>query len=128
MRATLTVVGLALMVAGGIYLLREATISTHYASGPDTRLEVVVRATSNGAEPGVTLEEFATVQLRSCTLEVAASEEVAIVAVAGTEDQFRATLTPALDSTDRKQYRGCVEDWAIDNLRLEVLSMTEGTR
>ncbi len=121
------VVGLAVVVAGGIYLLREATMSRHYETGPDTTLEVVVRAASNRPEPGASLEELAEAQLSTCALEVASARQGEVVAVPGTDDQFAVTLRPSLDSTDRKQYEGCVEDWAVDHLRLTVVAMTDGT-
>ena len=124
MRTMGLVVGLAVLVGGGIYLLREATMSTHYDTGPDSRLEVVVRAASNRAEPGVTLDEQAEAHLRSCVLEVA-SRAVAVTPIAGTDDRFAITLQPALDSTDRKQYRGCLEDWSTDHLRMSVVAMTD---
>ncbi|HEX7130997.1 MAG TPA: hypothetical protein VF228_00390 [Iamia sp.] len=120
---------LVVVVLGGIYLLREATMSTHYETGADTRLVVVVQASSNRAEPGVTLEAMTENQLGTCALEVSRSHGGEIEPVDGTDDRFSVTLQPALDSTDRKQYQGCVEDWAVDNLRLRVVSMTnEGER
>ena len=43
------------------------------------------------------------------------------------EDPVTVTLifSPALDQTDRKQFRGCVEDWQVDNHLLRVRSMQE---
>jgi hypothetical protein len=115
---------LVVVVLGGVYLLREATMSTHYETGADTRLVVVVQASSNRAEPGVTLEAMTENQLGTCALEVSRSRGGEMEPVTGTDDRFSVTLQPALDSTDRKQYQGCVEDWAVDNLRLRVVSMT----
>jgi hypothetical protein len=43
------------------------------------------------------------------------------------EDQgggrFRATLSPALDETNRRQFRGCIEDWVIDHVRMDVVRL-----
>jgi hypothetical protein len=33
------------------------------------------------------------------------------------------SCTPRLDETDRHQFRGCLEGWAIDHVRLDVVSL-----
>jgi hypothetical protein len=111
------------IVGGAIYLLREATMSTHYDTGDDSHLVVVVRAASNRPEEGVRLEEMATAQIELCALEVSRAGDVEVVAE--DDDRFVVTLRPALDSTDRKQYRGCLEDWNVDHLRVDVESMQD---
>lgn len=116
---------LVVVALGGVYLLREATMSTHYATGADTRLVVVVEASSNRAEPGTTLDELAEAQVSACVLEVSTNRDGEVEQVPGTDDRFSFTLRPALDSTDRKQYQGCLEDWSVDHLRLHVVSMTD---
>ena len=35
---------------------------------------------------------------------------------------FRVVLEPALDQTDRRQLRGCIEDWTIDHLLADVIT------
>jgi hypothetical protein len=126
MSAVLRIVGAvagAVVLAGAIYLLRESTMSTHYETGADSRLVVVVRAESNRAEEGVELEQMASAQIDLCTLEVSRAGDVQIVHEPG--DRFVVTLQPALDSTDRKQFRGCLEDWNVDHLRLDVESLSD---
>ena len=113
----------AVVVAGGIYLLREATMSSHYETGADSQLVVVVRAASNRPEEGVSLEHMASAQIELCALEVARAGDVRVVYEP--DDRFVVTLTPALDSTDRKQYRGCLEDWNIDHLQLDIESFAD---
>jgi hypothetical protein len=39
------------------------------------------------------------------------------------DGRFRAVFQPALDESDSKQLRGCLEDWTIDSLRAEVVSL-----
>jgi hypothetical protein len=116
---------LVVVVLGGVHLLREATMSTHYETGADTRLVVVVEASSNRAEPGTTLEELAEAQVSTCVLEVSTNRDGDVERVPDTDDRFSVALRPSLDSTDRKQYEGCVEDWSVDHLRLRVVSMTD---
>lgn len=126
MSAVLRAVGVvagALVVAGAVYALREATMSTHYETGADSRLVVVVRAESNRAEEGVRLEQMASAQIDVCTLEVARAGDVQVVREPG--DRFVVTLQPSLDSTDRKQFQGCLEDWTVDHLRLNVESLSD---
>ena len=113
----------AVVLAGAVYLLREATMSTHYETDADSRLVVVVRAASNRADEGVRLEQMTSAQVHLCTLEVARAGDVQIAREA--DDRFVVTLQPSLDSTDRKQFRGCLEDWIVDHLRLQVESMSD---
>ena len=113
------VVGLALGVFG-VWALREATLSTHGRIDPSTQLELVVRARTEGGERGQLLEEMVEALLLTCRLEVTAD-------IAGPirhegDGQFRAVLEPSLDQTDRRQLRGCIEDWTIDHLLVDVVA------
>ena len=113
---------------GGVHLLREATQSTHYATGPDTRLEVLVVSRIHGSEPTQTLDEITEAHLSSCRLEVTSDVE-SIASVPGTRPrQYRVVLRPALDSSDRKQFEGCIEDWNLDQNEIEVLSIHNFTK
>ena len=40
-----------------------------------------------------------------------------------TDDAFSAVLSPALDETDRRQFKGCLEDFVIDHLQIDVLRL-----
>lgn len=116
-------VAAVVVLAAGVHLLRESTMSTHYDTHADSRLVVVVRAAGNRPEEGVTLEQMATTQIQLCGLEVAREGDVRTVP--GADTRFEVTLRPALDSTDRKQYEGCLEDWTLDHLRLHVESLSD---
>ncbi|MGH9137542.1 MAG: hypothetical protein ACRD0G_10910 [Acidimicrobiales bacterium] len=39
--------------------------------------------------------------------------------------RFRVVLEPAMDDTNRRQFRGCVEDFVTDHLQINVLQLTE---
>jgi hypothetical protein len=119
------VLGVAVLVllGGGIYLLREATMSTHYETGADSRLVTVARAAVNRPEEGVTLEQMAHAHFDLCALEVARVAEVE--RIPGRSDGFVITVQPSLDSTDRKQFRGCLQDWNVDHLQVHVESMSD---
>lgn len=115
-------VGLAL---GGVAVagLREATLSTHEPVAPDSRVELVVNAETRGGESGQTLAEMVESQILACRLEVTSDVVGDIEALGG--GRFRAVLSPAMDQTNRRQFRGCIEDWQIDHLRLGVVSLDE---
>lgn len=120
-RIALGLVGLVIGV-GGVLALREATLSTH-GEEVGERIELVVSARQRGAEPTQTLAEMVTAQIDSCHLEVN-SDLVGPVESLG-DGQFRAVLAPSLDDTDRKQFRGCLEDWVIDHVSLNVVHLDE---
>lgn len=122
-----TPVGLALgavgLVAGvlGVGALREATLSTHEPVPGDSRVELVVSADSRGREPGQTLAEMVEAQIAVCRLEVNSDVVGAIEAVG--DGRYRAVLAPAMDETNRRQFRGCLEDWTVDHVRLDVVTL-----
>ncbi|MET0895535.1 MAG: hypothetical protein ABWY80_06765 [Acidimicrobiia bacterium] len=122
-KPTQVVVGIAGLAIGvlGVLSLREATLSTHGRVDPDSRVELVVHAQTHRPEPRQTLSEMVEALLWSCRLEVS-SDIVGEVEALG-DGRFRAVLQPALDETNRKQLTGCLEDWTIDSMRADVLSV-----
>jgi hypothetical protein len=121
-RLVLGAVGLA--VGGlGLMAVRDATLSTHQPAVPGSEVEVVVSARSEGAERGQSLPELVEALLLTCRLEVPA--DLAGPIRDDGDGQFRVTLAPALDKTDRRQLRGCIEDWTIDQLLVDVVSFED---
>lgn len=107
----------------GVGALREATLSTHQPVPPGSEITVVLRAEAKGGETGQTLAEMVEAQLSTCRLEVA-SDLMAPVSAVG-DDVFRAVLSPSMDETNRRQFRGCLEDWKIDHVRIDVLELDD---
>jgi hypothetical protein len=112
-------IGVAIGVVG-ILALREATLSTHE---PVTaaQTELVMSADTKGGERNQTLPEMVEAQLEACRLEVASDVDGPIESLG--DGHFRAALAPALDETNRRQFRGCMEDWLIDHVRINVTEM-----
>jgi hypothetical protein len=123
MRLVLGAVGIAIGVFA-VTALREATLSTHEAVAPGSQIEVVVEARVKGGEPGQTIHEMVEAQLVACRLEVS-SDLVGEVEPTRNRNYFRAVLTPSMDETDRRQFRGCLEDWLIDQFQLDVIRLAE---
>ena len=121
-RVLLGAVGLVVGVVG-VAALRDATLSTHQPAVPGSEVEVIVTARSEGAERGQTLPELVEALLLTCRLEVPA--DLASPIRDDGDGQFRVTLAPALDKTDRRQLRGCIEDWTIDQLMVNVISFED---
>jgi hypothetical protein len=121
LRLLLGAVGVAIGIVG-ILALREATLSTHE---PVTaaQTELVMSADTKGGERNQTLPEMVEAQLESCRLEVASDVEGPIEDLG--DGHFHAVLAPALDETNRRQFRGCMEDWVIDHVRINVTEMTD---
>lgn len=120
-RTGLGVVGVVLGVVA-VVALREATLSTHQPVDPPSRMAVVVDARTRSGERGQSLPEMVEALLLTCRLEVNSD----LVGPARVVDEgggrFRAVLQPALDETNRRQLRGCVEDWMIDHLLVDVVA------
>lgn len=115
-------VGLAIGILG-VGALREATLSTHHRVDPDSQIELVVYAEDRGAEPSQSLLELVDAQVRTCRLEVT-SDVVGEIVPQG-DQEFRAILRPTMDETNRRQFRGCIEDFVIDGVQINVLSLAE---
>ena len=67
------------------------------------------------------LPEMVEALLLTCRLEV--TSDLAGPIRDDGDGRFRVTLAPALDQTDRRQFRGCLEDWTIDHLLVDVVSL-----
>jgi hypothetical protein len=120
-KAALGLVGLAIGVAG-VLALREATLSTH-DEAVGREVELIVSARTHGGEQGQTLDEMVEAQLLTCRLEVNSDFAGPIEALG--DGRFRAVLVPALDQTNRRQFRGCVEDFVTDHLQINVVEFNE---
>ena len=120
-RLGLGLTGLAVGVVA-VLALREATLSTHDRVAPDSQTEVVVTARTRGAEQNQTLAEMVEAVLSTCRLEVASDLTGPVVAIG--PNRFRTVLAPALDQTNRRQFRGCVEDWTLDQVLVDVVSVS----
>lgn len=122
-RAVVALVVVALLGAG-VWQLRSATMSTHVTVDPDSRLAVTLEAESHMSETGQSLREMVTAKVGMCRLEVRAADPVG-PPEAGPDGRFRFALQPTLDDTDRVQFRGCLEDWNVDHLLLDVVEMRD---
>jgi hypothetical protein len=118
-RAALGLVGLAIGVAG-VLALREATLSTHQPVAA-REMELVVSARTRGGEQGQTLAEMVEAQLLTCRLEVTSDLTGPIEPLGN--GRFGAVMSPALDETNRRQFRGCVEDFITDHLQIDVIEL-----
>jgi hypothetical protein len=122
-RLLLGAVGVAIGIVG-VVALREATLSTHEpVTAGET--ELVVSADTHGGESHQNLPEMVEAQVQTCRLEVT-SDLVGPIESLG-DGRFRAVLSPAMDETNRRQFRGCVEDWVIDHVRINVLELADAT-
>ena len=119
-RVALGAIGLAVGVAA-VLALREATLSTHEQVAGDG-IELVVFAKTRGGETDQTLPEMVEAQLQTCRLEVTSDLDGPIESLGA--GRFRAVLTPAMDETNRRQFRGCVEDFMIDHVQIDVIELS----
>jgi hypothetical protein len=120
-KAAFALVGLGIGVVG-VFALREATLSTH-DEAVAAEAELIVSAKTHGGEQGQTLDEMVEAQLLSCRLEIS-SDFAGPIEPLG-DGRFRAVLIPALDQTNRRQFRGCVEDFVTDHLQIDVVALND---
>jgi hypothetical protein len=119
-RLALGAAGLAIGIVA-VLALREATLSTH--EEVDAReTELVVSGDTKSGEKNQTLSEMVEAQLLNCRLEVDSDLDGPVERLG--DGRFRAVLVPALDESNRRQFRGCLEDWIIDHVQLDVEELT----
>ena len=105
----------------GLVALRDATLSTHEPVAPGSRIELVVRVDTHGEEQDQSAAEITEALLLACRLEVNSDLVGEVEALGG--DEFGATFAPSMDRTDRRQFRGCLEDWSADHVRADVIRL-----
>jgi len=118
-RILLGLVGLGVGIVA-VLALREATLSTHQEVA-GTGTELIVSAKTKGGEKSQRLPEMVEAQLLTCRLEVSSDFEGPIERL--DNGRFRAVLDSALDDTNRRQFRGCVDDFIIDHLQVNVVEL-----
>lgn len=123
-RAALDVAALALLL-GGVLAVRDLTQSTHHRMPADSRSRVVVEPVQNRSEPSQALTAVARAHLAFCDVEVSSAIQGEPTVLGEDPLLLEVVLAPALDATDRKQFKGCVEDWLVDNHLIHVRSMEE---
>jgi hypothetical protein len=108
-----------------VSLLREATLSTHQPVSPYSQVEVTVHARVHNTERNQTLAEAVEAQLLTCRLEVASDiiDEQTEPEPTANEGEFTVVMQPALDQTNRRQFKGCVEDFMTDGLQMDIVEM-----
>lgn len=111
------------VLAVGVLAMRDATLSTHQPVAADSELAVVIHARKHRGESTQSVAEMAEAVTLLCRLEVNTDPTGAIEDIG--DHDFRFVLRPSLDSTDRRQFRGCLEDWGIDHIQLDVVSLAE---
>lgn len=111
------------VLAVGVLVMRDATLSTHQPVAAGSELAVVVHAREHRGESTQSVAERAEAVTLLCRLEVNADPTGAIEDLG--DDDFRFVLAPSLDRTDRRQFRGCLEDWRADGVLLDVVSMVD---
>ena len=121
-RLALGAIGLLVGVVA-VLALREATLSTHQPVEPGSEIELVVSARTKNAERGQTVSELVEAQILTCRLEV--TSDVVGEIESQPDNRFRAVLAPSMDETNRRQFRGCLEDWFVDQVRLDVVRLAE---
>ncbi len=126
-RGALGLVGLGVGVAA-VLALREATLSTHQPIASDSRVEVIVESETSRRERGQNVTEMTEALFLTCRLEIN-SDLVGHIEplddVDLDEGIFRAVLQPAFDETNERQFRGCLEDWTVDQLLVDVQHIQE---
>lgn len=117
----------AAVLGVAVWSLRDATMSVHTRQAPDSRLEVVVESEVWGRDDASTLAAYTHIKVAMCRTEVADTDLVVDLEPVDDEHErlFRFVLQPSLDATDRKQFRGCLHDWNLDRVEVEVVSMTD---
>ena len=119
-KLTLALIALALILGLGARV-REATLSTHTTVGAESEIELLLNAKIRDAERSQKLSEMVEAKVLACRLEVASDIVGSVEEVAA--GRYRAVLSPSMDASNRRQFRGCLEDWGMDHVQLNVVRL-----
>lgn len=123
-RVAANVLWVALLV-GGVMVVRSLTQSTHPPIPPHSRTRIVLEPVQNRSEPSQTLTAVARAHLAFCDVEVSSAIQGEAEVIDDDPLLLAVVFAPALDDTDRKQFKGCLEDWLVDNHLIHVRSIEE---
>ena len=120
LKLALATIGLAIGIVGVLALRCGDAVDARGGRCPRRRCSSS-SARTRGGEAGQNLAEMVEAQLLTCRLEVT-SDLAGPIEPLG-DGRFRAVLEPAMDRTNRRQFRGCVEDFITDHLQIDVLEL-----
>jgi hypothetical protein len=119
-RRTVLAAALVLAVAGGVFLLREATQNRPDPVVDGSRTTIEFTVDTNRFARG---EPVAATTLWSvCSATVGGAVSAAPLPVA--DDRWRVTVEPAIGKHGRARLVGCIEDVTIDRILGHVASLT----
>jgi hypothetical protein len=111
---------LAVVLVGGILLLRAGTMTVHTVMAADSRLVVDGNARSRDAADRA--ETLTRALVNQCVAETADRSAVRELTWRG-DGHFSAVVVPALDEPDRRQLDGCLSDFRMPRLLVSVDGM-----
>lgn len=107
------------LLAGGIALLREVTMTRYEATPPTSTTRVTFEVERNGGFGDLPMAARAL--LTPCVLDVTARLAGPIERVG---DRFSAVLQPALDDDERTKFTGCLGDWRVPHTLAVDIELT----
>lgn len=115
-------IGLAFVAAVGVMIpvVAEATMSKPTPVPPESRMEIVLQADVSHETYNSKVEMVRSL-FSACRLQVPTDPQEG--RFEQVRDRFRFVIQPALNESDRRQFRGCLEDLKLQHLEVDVLWM-----
>lgn len=110
---------LVVVLVAAVLVLRETTMTVHTPVSPTSRLVVEASARWKGSLRGA--ENHARALAIVCVSETSTRSELRDFDW-HTDGDFRFVVVPTLDEPDRRQLRGCMSDFRMPQLLVDVLS------
>ena len=120
------VLGMAGLAVGAVamFALREATMTVHQPVNDAVETEITMHASTHRAERRHSVLDMVEGVFDACRLQVP-SDPAGPIEPIGDNNDFRVVLRPAIDRSDRLQLRGCLEDWIVDHVHVDVTDVTD---
>jgi hypothetical protein len=116
---------LVALVALGVRWAVDNTLSRHTDDVPGSTMVLTLRGERQSAAEHDEAELVEAV-VAMCQLEVGgAADPDSLRLVDDDRDLYEVVFTPALDDSDRRQLKGCVQDLRIDHFRATVVAMEQ---
>ncbi len=117
---------LIVVLGAGVVILRELTETRHTPTAPDSRTIVELEATTNLERMAPSMHDVVHAATTTCRIEIGA-HPIGSSPLTQHGDRYRTVLAPALDETERTRFEGCLEDWRIDHVKVDVVTMRTWT-
>ena len=114
------VVAVIVALLGGVWVLRETTMTRHRPTPPGSTTSISFEVERHGGYGDI--RSAAEALITTCVLDVGAQVAEPLEADGA---RFELSLQPALDDDERRKFTGCLGDWRVPHSKAEDIEIED---